>query len=341
MKSVRTLGVVLVLGFLSFCFFQSGASLILRRLRTGGDAHGIVLALSREEREAIASVRHVARSKDKTRVGEVLKHLDSESERVRAAAALAVGRLAAHEGKDKLQKLRDSRKEDGIAAKIALARLSAESSGSDATAKVRDFLSTLGMSTRQLNSWVGAEDPENAGVTFYTLILREIADMVAEANRRGTDISDIEREINFETDYPSALKVSLSKMSQSKQITFLIQNIRTLQPTWERSQDAQALADEGTTAVPAIIDALKEIHDEINRNGFTRTRGAAGRLIDAMGCIGDPRALPILQAYVNQPGTLPYPDIPKGTSDRFTQEYAKFAIRNIKEKKEYCVAPDY
>jgi len=305
----------------------------VRKLDDGVREHGKGRDFLPGEREALVLLREIARSKDKGRIQEVLKRIDHESERVRRVAALAAGRLAAHEGRGKLEKLSHGRedKEDVAGAKIALARLHAESGGADATGKVRDFLSTLGISTTQLNRWAGAVRPTDLGPSFATMILREIADMVAEANRHGENTDALEREIEFEADYFSALKVRLSKMSQSQRIAFLIRNIRTLHPTRERSYDVQALADEGNAAVPAIIAALKEIHDNMKRDpSWNRAHnGAAGKLMRTLACIGDSRALPILQAYVNQPGTL------YGEPDRFTRSYAEFATRYIKEGRSY------
>jgi hypothetical protein len=206
---------------------------------------------------------------------------------------------------------------------------------------VQNFLSALGISTAQLNRSAGAEGSNDLSPSFETMLLREIADMVAEANRHGENTGALEREIDFAADYVSALKVRLSKMNQNQRIAFLIRSIRTLPPTRDRSYDVQALADEGPASVSAIVSLLEEIHDEIKRNGFTQTRGAAGKLIDALGCIRDRRALSILQAYVNQPGTLPYSYVPKGTLDHFTRGYAQAAISHINAGKKRYVAIDY
>ncbi len=166
--------------------------------------------------------------------------------------------------------------------------------------------------------------------------------MIAKANRRGVDTRALEKKIPFEVDYPSALKTRLSKMGQKERIAFLIRNILTLRPTWEREYDAQALADEGAAAVPAIVATLTEIHGEIKRNGFTRKGGAVHLLMAALRCIGDNRALPILQMFEEQPGVF-YRDYDpnKGKPNHFIRGSAQAAIRDIKEGRHYCVALFY
>ncbi|MFA0730773.1 MAG: hypothetical protein BKPUNTRY_000301 [Candidatus Fervidibacter sp.] len=227
-----------------------------------------------QEREVIALLREIANKQDRKRVGLVLKHLDHESEGVRATAALMIGRLGGGiEVENKLTQLSRSSKQDGWAAQIALARLRAEAKSSEPSEQVDIFLKELGISLSRLRQAGWESAITDAPISFETMALRELADMIAKANRRGVDTRAVEDKIPFEVDYPSALKVRLSKMGQRERIAFLIRNILTLRPTREREYDAQALADEGRAAVPAIVSALQKVHDEIKRNGFTKLGG--------------------------------------------------------------------
>lgn len=292
------------------------------------------------EGEAIALLREFDRKRDKERLNLVLKHLNHKSERVRAFAALVVGRLGIKELEEKLQQmLVKGQEHERDAAKVALARLKAEVSTTNPSEQISIFFRELGLRPTHLKRAGWERKAHDLPTSFETMALRELADIVAKANQKGIDMSSWEKKIPFEVDYPSALKVKLSKMGQRERIAFLILNILTLRPTWERECDAQALADEGNIAVPAIISALQKIHDEIKRNGFTKSSGAVEILIDTLGYIGDKRALPILQAFVDQPGILWYH--PQKPIDHFTRERARVAIQSIKSRKKSVIISDY
>lgn len=337
-KKTVVLWSLLVAGVVLYFFLQT----IPLRVSRKGIPGFLTKPLLPAEAEAMARIRHIGVWGDRMRLNEVIKGLDHESERVRAVAALIAGRLGVQEAREKLQKLTGNRLEDASAAKIALARLNAKAYQTNITAQVRSFLSALGFSIMSLNLSVGWEKKmSDMPISLETLALREVAGMVAEANRQGEDTTAMEQEIAFEMDYASALKVSLSKMKQKQRIAFLINNILTLPPTGERYYDAQALADEGHAAVPAIVAALTEIHNEIKRNGFTRAGGAAHLLMDALRCIGSPKALPILQKFETQPGIIWYGGPEKGKPDRFIRASAQVAIRDIKEGRRYCLVHFY
>jgi hypothetical protein len=251
-----------------------------------------------------------------------------------------IGRLGGViEVENKLTQLSRSSKQDGWAAQIALARLRAEAKSSEPSEQVDIFLKELGISLSRLRQAGWESAITDAPISFETMALWELADMIAKANRLGVDTRAVEDKIPFEVDYPSALKVHLSKMGQRERIAFLIRNILTLRPTREREYDAQALADEGEAAVPAIVSALQKVHDEIKRNGFTKLRGAVQLLIDALSCIGDKRSLPILQAFVDQPGIMWWHS--QKPVDHFVRETARFAIQCINSQKKYCLRIDY
>jgi len=292
-----------------------------------------------EEIEAIALLRAVVISKDTAQIPVVLQYLKHRSDKVRAAAALTLGRLKVLEARPLLESLAQNDKWAKRAAQVALARLEAESKGKDPIEKVTVFLSVLGLTLERLNRSVQFDKFTKKLTTPHHLELLELVDMLAEMKRRGVETQTVEWQIPFEADYAASLKLQLSTMSQKQRITFLIQNILNLHGTVERYYDVQALADEGPAAVPAIISALQEIHREIKRNGFTRKGGAIGNLIGALRCIGDKRALDILRAFEAQPGIfwLPY-DPEKGKPDYFVQGAARAAIKDIKEGRRYCVA---
>jgi len=328
---VVILGVISLIGWLQQMAWQRGQ---------GTRTHIKQKPIFPQEREVIALLREIANKQDRKRVGLVLKHLDHESERVRAAAALMIGRLGGGiEVENKLTQLSRSSKQDGWAAQIALARLRAEAKSSEPSEQVDIFLKELGISLSRLRQAGWESAITDAPISFETMALRELADMIAKANRLGVDTRAVEDKIPFEVDYPSALKVRLSKMGQRERIAFLIRNILTLRPTREREYDAQALADEGEAAVPAIVSALQKVHDEIKRNGFTKLRGAVHLLIYALSCIGDKRSLPILQAFVDQPGIMWWHS--QKPVDHFVREKARFAIQCINSQKKYCLRIDY
>jgi hypothetical protein len=296
-------------------------------------------APSPEEIKAIILLRKIAKSKDKSQIDLILKYLQSPSEEVRALTALVVGRLGIQEFEKELQRLLNGQEYERSAAKIALARLKAEVSTADPSEQINIFLEELDINPSYLKGAGWERKARDLSPSFETIVLRELADIVARANQRGIDMSTWEKKIPFEVDYPSALKVKLSKMKQKERIAYLIQNILTLRPTWERECDAQALADEGNAAIPVIIATLQKIHEEIKQNGFTKSRGAALLLIHALGCIGDECSLSILRAFMDQPGILWYH--PQKPIDHFIQGAAKFAIQSIKSQKKYYISLDY
>lgn len=292
-----------------------------------------------EDADAVAILREIAISKDTKHLSLVFHYLKHKPGVVRAAAALTLGRLKVREAIPDLEAIIQNDKFARRAAQVALARLKADLEPISPHEKVRLFLSNLGLDLDRLNYSVRVNKSNRALITPYRLELCELADMLVDIKSKGIDTQPIELKIPFEAEYGAILKLHLSAMPQKQRIAFLIRNILTLNPTIERYYDVQALADEGHAAVPSIISALQEIHKEIRKNGFSRRGGAAEKLIDALRCIGDKRALPILQTFEAQPGVfwLPY-DPEKGKLNYFIQGAARAAIRDIKEGRRYCVA---
>lgn len=302
------------------------------RVRVRG--HSSVSKEDREARPLVGRIRGIARARNRASVGEVLEALDHAGAYTRAAAALAAGRLGAQQAEDKLRRLANSRQPDGPAARVALARLSSEVKAGNVFARVGFFLTTLGISVDMINDLALTEGP----TSLEGRALREIADLVADANQRGEDSSSMERQFRFNDDYGAMLKVHLSKLQQPERISYLVNNIRTLRPTGDRSYDAQALSEE-PAAVPLINAALAEIHDEIRRapSSNRNSNTAATHLILALAGMGDRRSLSILQRFVDEPGIMKF----SGKPDDFTRDYARMAIRHISDGTRYCPAPNY
>ncbi len=307
----------------------------LRENRRRRQGHSFVQAADWQSRPLQARIRELAISRDKTHVAEVLEVLQHEGVYTRALAAVAAGRLAAHEARGRLREISQRREPDGFAARVALARLAAESGGGNCSLKVRNFLSALGISIQQINDLAGERS-----TSTETRALREIADLIAQANRLGERTSAVERQFLIEADYAAMLKVELSKMKHNERIAYLINNIRTLRPTHDRSYDAQALADEGQAALPAVVEALRDIHSrKVTKWEINNPMPGNGdrHLIFALQCNGDRRALSVLQEFVDQPGKMPW----SGRRDEFVESYARGAMKSVKEGTKHCIAPDY
>ena len=97
-----------------------------------------------------------------------------------------IGRLGGGiEVENKLTQLSRSSKQDGWAAQIALARLRAEAKSSEPSEQVDIFLKELGISLSRLRQAGWESAITDAPISFETMALRELADMIAKANRRG------------------------------------------------------------------------------------------------------------------------------------------------------------
>ena len=289
--------------------------------------------LALEQQMRIATLRGIGRRRESSREDEVRHSLKNAFGLEQAAAARVAGRMNLSGLRDVLLDLSKQRNSFETSARIALARMHAETSGSNAATKTNLLLQQLELSEQDMNFAVRA----GVGVDALELrALREIADMVAEGNSKGEKNEALAGRFAFDADYASASKVALSKMTSTSRIDFLIRNIRTLLPVHDRMYDVQALGDQGAQAVPKILTAIASAREQV-LNAPERHRysdAGASLLMDALACIGDQRALPVLIEWSQDGSQLP-------RSLQHAQERARHIREVVQRGTPYTVAPDY
>lgn len=277
---------------------------------------------------------------EKERIPDLIRALRSGSSYIKCIAAKALGRLQAEEAIGALteqeKKLEQKAWSKGLmiselhalaSIKTALARIYALKANRNPKRIVELFLQRCEVNVSDLNRSVMGER-ERILMEEYVLILRELADLVATMRKKGYDeklLSEIERSFNFHMDYPCKLKLELSKIKNKQQkINLLLQRILSAKSgTRERYYDVQALADEGGDEVREIVSKhLLQIYQNRDKvQEYWRIK----MLLDVLGALGDPKALPVVRLFLNDP-------------NQFVRMKASWVEESLKEGEVFPVA---
>jgi hypothetical protein len=190
-------------------------------------------------------------------------------------------------------------------------------SGESLSRKVSHFLSTTKLSKTRIEEAAGAFHARGGAgeqqTPFEVYALRQMADFVAEGCEAGVPNAASVAGMNFSLDHATQLKVRLAPMSKKQRIDWLIESIaRKKVIRGEDYYEVRALADEGTEAVEPILAKLRTLKS--NREGYTYT--GISTLFEPLACIGDKRAIPVVQSFV-------------GDSDKWLNHYARQQLERL------------
>lgn len=171
-------------------------------------------------------------------------------------------------------------KNNGVAvyARVAKARLVAESSvkslpgKAQSTGKITRFLQELSLTAADINTAAAAynvqkdqwrasihpSDHPGPAAPKEVIALREVADMIYHDTAPGAMALPLVKQINFDLDSAAALKTKLAPMSREQRISVLIDDLAK-QKYGPLALEQQLLADEGLPARRAVYARLKEI----------------------------------------------------------------------------------
>jgi len=278
---------------------------------TSGESGEPYPALNPEQGNLMAEVRAIGLLRDRSRLMKVLSALKEEHPLIVINALLALGRLEVPETTQELVALQAKLPENSelqpfIA--LALARIEAGKAvplvrdREQLKAKVEHFLKAAKVSLRQVYKgalWYGErlrlrQYPRWA--PFEVQVLRQAAEIVGEAYKNGVDDAFEVVAINFSLEHAAQLKAKLSKMNKGERIKWLVDSLskkRVLKG--EDRYEIQALVDEGTTALEAIADKLREMR--MHRDRYHYIGFAA--LFDTLASINAPEAIPIVKSFLN------------------------------------------
>lgn len=275
------------------------------------------LKLQVERACKIAKIRRWGVKGARHRIPELIRALEDPDPRIQSVAALALGRLEAEEALERMKEIGRKWDEEArtrglrdikplITLKAAIARIESLKSGRDPRKVVRLFLRKFNINVSELNRGaVNEQKLKEAHKVGYSWILQHIADLIANMRNKGYDenaLNDVEKWFRFELDYPSKLKIELSKMPNKQQrIKVLLHRILTAESgTMERICDTQALADEDDNGevVTIVSEHLRNYHK--NRDQV-REYWRIDLLLSVLGAIGNPKALPVVQMFLNDP----------------------------------------
>lgn len=294
--------------------------------------------MTQKEENLMAEIREIGLRKDKSQIDKVRNALKEKHPSLLISALLALGRLGAIEAIEDIRALQvrlASGSEVQPFVTLAIARIEAERAFPQVTdrnqlkQKVQRLLQAGKVSVSQIHKsalqyaeQLKAKRYDRA--PFETQLLRQAAEIAADAYQRGVKDAFNVVGLNFSLDPVAKLKVHLGRMSKEQRIYWLINALSTKQ--FARMEDnylMQALADEGEAASKAILAKLKEMkanRDKYHYVGFML-------LFRTLTCIGDPNAIPVVQAFVSEPGWLGY--------------YAEQALQIMKEGRRTVRALDY
>ena len=173
--------------------------------------------------------------------------------------------------------------------------------------KLQIFLNELRMSATDLNSSLLAyQQPEvnsegrtviRTGAKLKTLGITatdEIADMIYHGSYQDYASLPGVAQINFQADYPAALKMRLAPLTREQRIGTMINDLAN--KTVMRGEDnyeIQLLVDEGTAASEAAAAKLRQM--DANKTSFS---GAGfGLLINVIAGVGDMQQIPLLDHF--------------------------------------------
>lgn len=283
--------------------------------------------LRREDYNEVSSVIEAGRSLDHSQVPFIIGVLQSPPHVSYATAGLhALAKMGALEGLPVVQTYIDTDTGDtGKYAVVVKARLLAENSVSrissgpqKAVAKVERFYKELNMTSGDMNNALIAFHTPNrqqgaegrASQQFSTLppqppigvyAMRELADMVYNGSYQDYASLPQVASVNFQEDYPSALKMRLAALPHEERLNTIIDelaNKKALTP--DDSYELQLAINEGKPASRLAAQKLADMeshHDQYASAGFSA-------LFSVLSGVGNQEEAPILARFLNV--TYPY-----------------------------------
>jgi hypothetical protein len=265
----------------------------------------------------IAKIRQWGVKRARHHITDLIKILKEESDpSVQCAAVLALGRLEANEALKTLKELEQKLEEKAwtrglrdfklfIKIKASIVRIEFLKFNCDPNQIVNLFLKRFKVDISELNYGVIEEIKARKFDFEYILILRHLADLIATMRQKGYEesiLNKIEKQFRFDLDYPCKLRIELSKIpDKQKRVKLLLYRLLTATSgTMERMCDAQALADEDDNGeVIRIVSEYLENYHKI-RNQI-KEYWRIDLLLRVLGAIGNPKALYIVQKFLNDP----------------------------------------
>ena len=197
--------------------------------------------------------------------------------------------------------------------RMARARLLAEASAREfadpakrAEARLNRFLRELTLDVGDLNAakksldQVGRITATHGArpVNFYAL--REVADMIYQGRDLALGAHAKSLGINFDQDYPAALKVRLAPLSDEERVRWLVDDFsraRVLDD--ERYYEIQLAANVGLPASRAAAVKLREIQRDRTRYEY----GAVSGLMQVIRCVGDQSGASVIADFLGDEDT--------------------------------------
>ena len=223
-------------------------------------------------------------------------------------------------------------------ATVARARLLAESAtrdiadGKDRTsAKISRFLNEIDLPAADINAaaaeyhkgWLEWQRLDGPPLAVYAL--REIADILYQA--QSVDAADLSlvAGLNFADDPPSALKIRLAQIPRMDRLNVLVQELAHSKVSYgDGRYEMQLVADEGPEAGHAVITQL-EVMDAHRKqypgSGFTM-------LFRTLDGIGEKELAPSMERLMNEP-------------DGFMKYYAGPVVSDVELGNRCIYAPGY
>jgi len=197
--------------------------------------------------------------------------------------------------------------------RMARARLLAEASAQEiadpakrAEARLNRFLSELTLDVGQLNAakesldQVGRITATHGARPVNSYALREVADMIYHGRDLALAAHAKSLGINFEQDYPAALKVRLAPLSDAERVSWLIDDFskaRVLND--ERYYEIQLAANAGLPASRAAAVKLREIQRDRAKYEY----GAISGLMQVIRCVGDQSGASVIADFLGDQDT--------------------------------------
>ncbi|MGI4791418.1 MAG: hypothetical protein ACRYFS_21530 [Janthinobacterium lividum] len=274
-------------------------------------------SLSEDNANRAYQAQQAGLSGDTTQIPAIMDLLHQPSQPdLHETAMLALARLGATQSLSLFDVVIQSKDYPDIAAFAVAARArliaerAAQSAGTNQAAnKVARFYIELNLSPKDLNA--AAIDYQHyqghkpaVDLSFGTNIgdaaIAELADMIYHDPAEDYTLLPGVREVNFESDPPSALKIRLAPLSNEKRIAAMIYDLtHEVRPLSSplNTDEIQLLNDEGLPASHAAAAQLKAM--ELNRQDYKAT--AYGSMFSIMSNVGDKDQAPLIKHFKSDP----------------------------------------
>ena len=288
--------------------------------------HSYVGQLRREDYNEVSSVIEAGRSLDHSQVPFIIRVLQSPPHVSYATAGLhALAKMGVLEGLPVIQSYIDTDTGDtGKYAVVVKARLLAENSASRINSDPQKAIAKVERLYKELNMTSG--DLNNALIAFHTPLtqqgtegrtsqqfstlppqppigvyaMRELADIVYNGSYKDYASLPQVAGVNFQADYPSALKMRLAAIPHQERLnTIIIELADKKALTPNDSYELQLAINGGKPAGHLAAQKLADMeahHDQYASAGFSA-------LFSVLSGVGDQEEAPILARFLN----VPYP----------------------------------